>query len=81
MGLVIDIFFLGNVVDELKRVGFGKERVERKRRSDGRTGYKKLKLNLIFPLIEMDHVNLLIYSLVIIDNFKNSPVEILTVYG
>lgn len=55
--------------------------MERKRRSDGRTEYKKLKLNLIFPLIEMDHVNLLIYSLVIIDNFKNSPVEILTVYG
>lgn len=78
MGLVIDIFFLSR---RIETCWFWKGRVERKRRSDGRTGYKKLKLNLIFPLIEMDHVNLLIYSLVIIDNFKNSPVEILTVYG
>lgn len=40
MGLVIDIFFLGNVVDELKRVGFGK--IEWKEK-EGAMGERNIK--------------------------------------
>lgn len=40
MGLVIDIFFLSDVVDELKRVGFGK--VEWKEK-EGAMGERDIK--------------------------------------
>lgn len=40
MGLVIDIFFLSDVVDELKRVGFGK--VEWKEK-EGAMGERNIK--------------------------------------